>query len=338
MCNDHLNNREIIPHISKTQKQKICDNCFSGKTIMITPTKAMDNVGVSKISDISTVGKKIVTTSSLQQQKSYESEKRDPVELKANRLPMKAKLVGSNPFTDDLSQASLPGIESIVVTRKEESTSVPPIVVVPPVSSLKSKVENDANSMPITRPPPPPPPPPPARAQPLIKLELLPLSPGKQFHVFLTHNWSDDLHGRNNHSRVARVNQGLKQRGFITWFDEERMTGHIRQTMANALYQSMSVAVFITRIYENKINSNNHADNCLYEFNATSNHSILVNTRLAIGMETMMLNPRNWIDGRLKAELGGELIIDMTNDEDDIFEKQCDVLADRLRAIVVFSE
>lgn len=335
MCNDHLNNREIIPHISKTQKQKICDNCFHGKPIMITPTKPMDNVGVSKISDISTVGKKSVVTSSLQEKKSYESEKRDPIELKA---PIKAKQgnVGSNPVTDGLSQVSLPSIESIVVTRKEERTPVPPIaVVIPPVSSLKSKVENDTNSMPLTRPPPPPPPPPPARTQPEIKLQLLPLSPGKQFHVFLTHNWSDDLHGRNNHTRVARVNQGLKKRGFITWFDEERMTGHIRQTMANALYQSMSVAVFITRIYENKINSNNHADNCLYEFNATSNHSMLVNTRLAIGMETMMLNPRNWVDGRLKAELGGELIIDMTSDENDIFEKQCDVLADRLRAIVI---
>lgn len=31
MCNDHLNNKEILPHIHKTQKQKICDDCFAGK-------------------------------------------------------------------------------------------------------------------------------------------------------------------------------------------------------------------------------------------------------------------------------------------------------------------
>jgi hypothetical protein len=40
VCSEHLNNKEIIPHISKTQKQKICDNCFSGKTVL---PKAGDN-------------------------------------------------------------------------------------------------------------------------------------------------------------------------------------------------------------------------------------------------------------------------------------------------------
>jgi hypothetical protein len=32
VCSEHLKNREIIPHISKTQKQKICDNCVKGVT------------------------------------------------------------------------------------------------------------------------------------------------------------------------------------------------------------------------------------------------------------------------------------------------------------------
>jgi hypothetical protein len=39
-----LNNKELLPHISKTQKQKICDNCFSGKTtVTVTNTPSSDH-------------------------------------------------------------------------------------------------------------------------------------------------------------------------------------------------------------------------------------------------------------------------------------------------------
>ena len=38
--------------------------------------------------------------------------------------------------------------------------------------------------------------------------------------VFLTHNWGK---GQDNHKRVALVNAGLKKRGLLTWFDDERM-------------------------------------------------------------------------------------------------------------------
>lgn len=43
MCSDHLNNREIIPHLSKTVKQKICDNCVKGITPNLQiPVTAID--------------------------------------------------------------------------------------------------------------------------------------------------------------------------------------------------------------------------------------------------------------------------------------------------------
>ena len=38
--------------------------------------------------------------------------------------------------------------------------------------------------------------------------------------VFLTHNWGNN---QDNHKRVALVNAGLKKRGLLTWFDDERM-------------------------------------------------------------------------------------------------------------------
>lgn len=38
--------------------------------------------------------------------------------------------------------------------------------------------------------------------------------------VFLTHNWGKN---QENHKLVASVNAGLKKRGLLCWFDDERM-------------------------------------------------------------------------------------------------------------------
>ena len=55
--------------------------------------------------------------------------------------------------------------------------------------------------------------------------QLLALPPGTRFHVFLTHDWGTDEHGRPNHDRVKRANAWFKQRGLVAWFDEEMMEG-----------------------------------------------------------------------------------------------------------------
>ena len=57
----------------------------------------------------------------------------------------------------------------------------------------------------------------------------LPLPPGCDYHVFLTHDWGNcDELGRNNHATVSLVNQGLKRRGLVPWFDDERMASPSR--------------------------------------------------------------------------------------------------------------
>ena len=79
--------------------------------------------------------------------------------------------------------------------------------------------------------------------------------------MFLTHDWGVDGEGRNNHDRVAMINTLLKSCGFNTWFDEERMTGHIVQQMCRGIDGSQAVLVFITKRYVQKTNSE-HDDNC----------------------------------------------------------------------------
>jgi serine/threonine protein kinase len=155
---------------------------------------------------------------------------------------------------------------------------------------------------------------------------------GKVSHVFLTHNWSNDEEGRNNHDRVSRINKALKRRGFITWFDEEKMHDQIRQKMTEGIFQTSCIVICVTRIYEKKVNSADPGDNCYYEFDLASRE--LSKYRVPVVMEECMLDVRNWKAGRLRGELGGVLYVDMSKDEEVVFERKCDELAASITKII----
>ncbi len=159
----------------------------------------------------------------------------------------------------------------------------------------------------------------------------LPLPPKKQTHVFLTHTWREDEKGRNNHDRVGLVNEALKKRGLVTWFDSERMSGTVRQAMTDALNATCCVLVFITKKYEDKVNSKNEADNCYFEFNVAAHNRNLVNVRIPIVMEECMVNQERWQNGgRLMAEVGHQLFFDLSSDSEELLEKQYDKLVERV--------
>jgi hypothetical protein len=84
---------------------------------------------------------------------------------------------------------------------------------------------------------------------------------------FLTHDWGIDQYGRNNHDRVSRINEDLKKRGFITWFDSDRMIGNIVAQMTSGIDNCQFVIVFITLNYIQKVGGTNSNDNCRIEFN-----------------------------------------------------------------------
>ena len=50
--------------------------------------------------------------------------------------------------------------------------------------------------------------------------------------LFLSHTWRKDTQRRDNHGRVRLINEALKKQGYATWFDEEKMTGRVRERMA----------------------------------------------------------------------------------------------------------
>lgn len=167
----------------------------------------------------------------------------------------------------------------------------------------------------------------------LSLVDAFPLPPNKATHVFLTHTWKKDGEGRDNHQRVQKVNDALKTRGLVTWFDSEQMTGQIRQAMTDALYSTCCLLVFITREYENKVNMSEKTDNCYYEFNVAANCH-LADARIPVVMEKSMSNPSRWEIGRLKAEIGDELFVDLSSDEEEVFKQRCDELVERVMGLL----
>jgi molecular chaperone DnaK (HSP70) len=115
------------------------------------------------------------------------------------------------------------------------------------------------------------------------------LPSGRKYHVFLSHTWKLDESGRDNHARVTLLNEALKKRDIITWFDADRVKGTIRQTMTEALYGSCCVLVCITREYEKKINLANDFDNCYFEFNTACTDRDLIQKRIPLVLEKSIL-------------------------------------------------
>lgn len=139
--------------------------------------------------------------------------------------------------------------------------------------------------------------------------------------VFLSHNWGTDEEGRDNHERVALINEALNKLGYCTWFDEEDLTGDIDDKIAKGIEQTKCVIVFMTQKYLEKVNGGNATDFCQIEFCHASN----VKTKdkmVAVIMEPCMTGGE-WI-GRVGLYLNRKMFIDMSDnvkDENYLMEK-----------------
>ena len=160
--------------------------------------------------------------------------------------------------------------------------------------------------------------------------------------VFITHDWGKEL-DMDNHARVARVNEGLKALGLLTWFDSEKMKGNIKDQMTAGIDRASCVIVCVTRRYCEKVAGNNAEDNCKLGVSLTwpawmcpfhclhltvtpphpSFHTraeFMYASRRKTGshmvpvvMEQRMQRTNDW-EGPVGMVLGGDLYVDMTGD------------------------
>ena len=132
----------------------------------------------------------------------------------------------------------------------------------------------------------------------------------EQTDVFLSHDWGED--GITNHQKVAKINEAIKKLGYVTWFDNERMVGNIREQMANGILNTKCFIAFITNRYHDKVVHGPDTDNCRAEFDFAS----MKVPMLAIVLDPSMRNPHDW-KGNLALTLATKLFIDMSGDIDD---------------------
>ena len=74
----------------------------------------------------------------------------------------------------------------------------------------------------------------------------------KNYHCFLSHNWGN-APDYENHKNVKRINQALRGRGMVTWFDDDEMHGCAQQRMTEGIDNSQVILLFITKTYRDKV-------------------------------------------------------------------------------------
>ena len=131
--------------------------------------------------------------------------------------------------------------------------------------------------------------------------------------IFLSHNWGEDGSGRDNHQRVALINQELKNMGYETWFDEYEMAGNIAERMSEGIEHTKAVVIFLTRKYYEKVNGENALDNCKREFIYAVEKRTPAKM-LVVVMEECMCNTKTWtklvgfnFSARLYVDMSGNL-------------------------------
>ena len=128
--------------------------------------------------------------------------------------------------------------------------------------------------------------------------------------LFLSHDWGED--GSTNHQRVKKINEAIKKLGYITWFDDERMVGNVREKMANGIDNTKCFIAFLTKRYHDKVVFGPDTDNCRTEFDYASTTVPMV----AVVLDASMRNNREW-KGNIGLSLRKNLYIDMSGDIDD---------------------
>ena len=126
-----------------------------------------------------------------------------------------------------------------------------------------------------------------------------------------------DSSARENHARVSRINDLLKQREIETWFDEKRMEGNIVEQMCAGIDDSSTCVVFITANCSQKVGPEYGGQLqegvALRRPRKTARLMIPVVMEEASGEHGTVRDPSSW-DGSVGMSLGGQLYIDMSGD------------------------
>lgn len=144
--------------------------------------------------------------------------------------------------------------------------------------------------------------------------------------LFLSHAWGPDLYMRDNHSRVRKLSNLLKIKGWTTWLDENEIYDNIDYSILTGISNADAILICLTSSYFSKLNkaikNPTNRDSCLKEWTlASSSNKILI----PVIMEKYLLNVKNWPTSIISLYLGYTYYFDFSTDDNtsiDNFDKR----------------
>ena len=161
-------------------------------------------------------------------------------------------------------------------------------------------------------------------------IQLLALPAGCEYHVFLSHDWGEN---HINHLFVKRVREKLRSVGISAWFDEEFIhRAPIRKAMSSGIKNSCIVICFVTADYLNKVNQEEKADNCCFEFSSALQQKGSKGM-VAVVVDDRCKNTRTWggtFGGVMWDSIYVDMVVSCTNNGSDNFDAKFDSLHKRI--------
>eukprot|EP01036_Dinobryon_divergens_P023345 gene23345-31679_t len=149
---------------------------------------------------------------------------------------------------------------------------------------------------------------------------------------YLSYESGKDSYGRPIDDRVARINQYLRSKGLMTFFDDNKIKDpNLMTRVCKGVDSSKVVVCFITKGYIAKVTGKDLTDKCLIEFTYTLRRKH-PNFMIPVILEEDIMNAQQWggtVGLALSDSAGG--FVEFGNDEN--FEVKCNNLYQRIVTI-----
>ena len=131
--------------------------------------------------------------------------------------------------------------------------------------------------------------------------------------LFMSHTWTMDELGRDNHKRVLYIGKGLARAGWSVWIDEHNMCGNIDKCMTSAIDGATVVLLCLSRDYFERINEN-RMSNVQKEWMYVHFRK---KTTLPLVMDPSLLNHDSWPSGIVGMYISRDMYVDASHNDVD---------------------
>jgi len=117
--------------------------------------------------------------------------------------------------------------------------------------------------------------------------------------IYISHDWGFDDVGRDHREYASKFNQSLKDQGYITWFDADRLKIEIDELRSYGVRGTQVVMILISKNYVDKVTKKDSSDACFHEFLSITKaleegKTLTLDNIIPIVIESKMLDSSSW--------------------------------------------